>query len=158
MESLAAQIRQKNEKRAELQQQSTDALRRWTVDLDELFKQVRWWLEPLRSQGLVKVSETNTELRENSPAEMTLVYQVPVLNLEISGVKVRLEPKGLYVLGSQGVVEVQGIPGLEKAVIRRHFDQVVSWNLFVSKPYSPTNRNGKPFDQAAFVELLEAAI
>jgi hypothetical protein len=109
MEKLAAMLSQK---KAEQEQSKIDVQQEyalWVDSLRKLMDQLTDWLSPLKAAGVATVTLTTSHKSERPSAELAGSYDAPVLLAAINGKQFRFEPKGRFMMGSQGAVVVQGI-------------------------------------------------
>ncbi|MDH0154367.1 hypothetical protein [Stutzerimonas stutzeri] len=159
MESLAEQLRAKNVERVKQQQKNTQTVREWSADLHALLKDIQRWLEPLRAEGLIQVVESTTDIRESPHPDIDVRYTAPILGIGLGKNRLRIVPKGRYMVGSQGVVEVEGVPGYESVVlVRLAADGCSRWELIAKEAGKPQKREGRPFNEAVLSELLKSAV
>jgi hypothetical protein len=85
----------------------------WLNGLSALYAQISAWLEPLQKEGLVKVTQKQMTIREESLG----VYEAPALEVEAGGRKVFLEPIARMVFGGSGRVDMGHGP-LSRVLIR----------------------------------------
>ena len=100
-------------KREKADEEAGDSYRRkqeWLASLGELTAQLRNWLESAETETLLTVEETQVELREPGFG----VYTAPGLQLTTpSGKVIRVIPKGRYVVGAMGRVDLECSPKKE---------------------------------------------
>jgi len=106
MEKLAASMLQKQTEADALKASRAAKVEQWVKSLDELFGNIEKWLEPLIKNGLVQIQRSYGSIKESANTEYEVSYEAPVFALVINGKSARIEPKGLYLSGSNGVVRI----------------------------------------------------
>lgn len=103
-------------KQAEVQEQEMNAkqqLREWLDHLDDLYTQIRGFLNDYVDSGAASVSSRDIQLNE----EFIGPYMAPELILAIGSSKVTFTPVGTMLIGAKGRVDVQGPLGKARLVL-----------------------------------------
>lgn len=122
----------------------------WLADLRELMSTIHGWLADAQAQGLVIVRDVELTLSEDRIGS----YVAPGMKLVMpQGDVVTISPRGLFVIGGEGRVDVECTP--RKAILLRRSPQ--SWR------FAELSRNGegwsfKDFTEESFWEVLRALV
>lgn len=81
-------------------------LAEWRQSVDVLMRQLEVWLHEADPQGVLKVTQTNLELRE----EKFGLYEVPRLTIDLGGRRVEITPRGGAVGGAVRLDSEQHFP------------------------------------------------
>lgn len=99
----------------------------YLTDVHVLFGQIREWLKPLETEGLVKIEEKQTSITE----ENLETYSVPELKIFLSDQLVAIKPRGTNIFGAFGRIDALGTNGSLTIVL-------INWGhwQFVRKEYA----------------------
>ncbi len=101
--------------------------KQWLDSIELLHKNIQTWLAPVVSQSLLKINKRDTSVYEQYLGS----YQAPQLDIVIGSDIILLIPKGTFILGSYGRIDMKGPKG-EKLLVES------KWNEW--KFVSSTNR------------------
>lgn len=88
-------------------------LKEWLESLSQFYKKVENFLEEYVTDGKVKFQYENKTIFEEYIGE----YSVRVLNIELAGRKLKLEPIGTNIIGAKGRIDLIGANGTVKFVL-----------------------------------------
>jgi hypothetical protein len=100
-------VRREQTSARESEEEAVDWLeekKRWLRHLDELFSQIREYLEPYVDDGQIAIEFEKIELNEESIGP----YVAPVMVIRIGRKTIKLEPVGTLLIGSKGAVDIIG--------------------------------------------------
>jgi len=146
MEKLAASMKLKRDG-AEANAKAINTAReekigQWVESLNKLFDDIENWLEPLTQNGLAQFNRGLASITEKPTPTLEVTYKAPVLPMSINGLAARIQPKGLYNIGSDGVVEF--LAREKQYLFTRHVGSDVEWVL---RDKAGPKGNGVPLTQ-----------
>ncbi|UXZ98354.1 hypothetical protein K3169_11060 [Pseudomonas phytophila] len=146
MEKLAAtMLQKKNEEtaKAEALKSSREAkIKQWVESLDKLFANIEKWFEPLIENELVGIERFDKKITESANSEYRVSYEAPAFALVVNGKAARIEPKALYLNGSDGVVEIKAND--KQYLLIRNVADETEWRLVDA---ANKTSKGVPFTQ-----------
>jgi len=80
---------------------------KWLQSIDTLYKQVEEWLSNLKKKGVVKISYKEEMIFEEHIGQ----YNIKKMYLDVGSERVTLSPKGTFVVGAYGRVDLIGDEG-----------------------------------------------
>ena len=110
--------------------------------IDELYEEVRSWLEPLKKETILDFIDSKMVLNE-PPLDP---YNVKVLTIVIGGQRISFVPKGTLIVGAQGRVDIQGHKGMRTIILSGD-----KWSLVRRTP----SLKLLDFDQTSFQSILD---
>ena len=115
---------------------------KWLRRIDELYEEVRNWLEPLKKETILDFIDSKMVLNEPPLGP----YNVKVLTIVIGGQRISFVPKGTLIVGAQGRVDIQGHKGMRTIILSGD-----KWSLVRRTP----SLKLLDFDQASFQSILD---
>jgi hypothetical protein len=115
---------------------------KWLRRIDELYEEVRNWLEPLKKETILDFIDSKMVLNE-PPLDP---YNVKVLTIVIGGQRISFVPKGTLIVGAQGRVDIQGHKGMRTIILSGD-----KWSLVRRTP----SLKLLDFDQTSFQSILD---
>jgi hypothetical protein len=115
---------------------------KWLRRIDELYEEVRNWLEPLKKETILDFIDSKMVLNE-PPLDP---YNVKVLTIVIGGQRISFVPKGTLIVGAQGRVDIQGHKGMRTIILIGD-----KWSLVRRTP----SLKLLDFDQTSFQSILD---
>jgi hypothetical protein len=130
----------------------------WINRVEQLFGQIEAWLQPLIHSRAVKLTRAMYPAHE----EQLGTYDIQTLVLELAGKKLTFLPKGTFLLGASGRVDVSGPSGdvslvLIDARAASPEEARAQAGWYVRHPSSPPPRSLsdlRPLNEAIFQELF----
>lgn len=151
MEKLAAELARKGEERQQNKVNSEEIIAAWLEDLERLVDTVDQWLSPLKNTNVATTSRDEIEIRENPHPELATRYRAPVLTITLNEKTIKLQPAGRYMIGSEGVVELNGL-ARQVAFDRLTDGDQTQWRIRVLIPRQRPEI--LPFSSDSFAKLL----
>jgi hypothetical protein len=115
---------------------------KWLRRIDELYEEVRNWLEPLKKETILDFIDSKMVLNEPPLGP----YNVKVLTIVIGGQRISFVPKGTLIVGAQGRVDIQGHKGMRTIILSGD-----KWSLVRRTP----SLKLLDFDQTSFQSILD---
>ncbi len=115
---------------------------KWLRRIDELYEEVRSWLEPLKKETILDFIDSKMALNEPPLGP----YNVKVLTIVIGGQRISFVPKGTLIVGAQGRVDIQGHKGMRTIILSGD-----KWSLVRRTP----SLKLLDFDQTSFQSILD---
>ncbi len=119
-----------------------DRKKKWLKRIDDLYGQVRNWLESLEKETILSLVDSEITLDEPPVGQ----YNVKVLTIVIGGQRIRFVPKGTLIVGAQGRVDIQGHKGMRTIILSGD-----KWSIVQRTP----NLRLLDFDQSSFQSILD---
>jgi hypothetical protein len=147
MENSLRDILSSKKKELEEQQPKWDQRKKeWLQDIERLYSGIEGWLSDLIKDKFISIRYDKTTISE----ELLGAYEVDVLRIIFfNGQTVTLTPKGLYVIGAAGRIDIK--IGSEVIMLVRTGDNL-QWT------FAKREGRGKPkrweFNETTFKELL----
>jgi len=106
----------------------------WLAAVDNLFKDVVSWLEPLTTNPNFKMTWESVVLHEENLGD----YETKRMILELKGQKATLEPLGTMIIGSRGRIDLKGANGTVKFTLvdKRLTKPKVTVNIYTETEYT----------------------
>lgn len=79
----------------------------WLKILNRLFSTLHEWVSEAEKQGLMTVTKSDTEIKEDSLG----TYRAPVLTLSTGAKSLRIRPVGRTIIGANGRVDIESKNG-----------------------------------------------
>ncbi|MBN3768331.1 hypothetical protein [Burkholderia sp. Se-20378] len=92
----------------------------WLSEISGLYRQIDGWLKPLIKDDAVKISRGDVQISEKIIGS----YQATTLRIKIGGTDILLVPRGTFILGAFGRIDLQGVYGQIERVILDSDDPV----------------------------------
>lgn len=129
-ETLESFLREKKRKDDQLKQAVDWEKRKtwWLSKINDLYKEVKEWLGPLTSEGIVNINDYTVDIHE----ERLGAYTAPYLDINVGSEVVKLMPIGTIIIAALGRVDLIGEEGSVKIALEHkgHRPQV---RLYVGK-------------------------
>jgi hypothetical protein len=119
-----------------------DRKQKWLQRIDDLYGQIRGWLESLEKETILSFIESETTLDEPPLGQ----YNVKVLTIVIGGQRISFVPKGTLIVGAQGRIDIQGHKGIRTIILSGD-----KWSIVQRTP----NLSLLDFDQSSFQTILD---
>jgi hypothetical protein len=97
---------------------------RWLASIDRLYQNINEWLQPYIKDGAIIIERSSTTLSE----EQLGSYSVPQLKIFVVDTAVDVVPRGTYLLGAYGRVDIDGRKGAY-SLIEKDWDKWSVSNL-----------------------------
>ncbi len=137
------------EKKKSDAQQPYSAERRkdeWINSLEYLYQEIKVWMLPYTSKQLMSLKEYTVSISE----DFIGTYEVKRMNIFIGSNKVTLIPRGTYIFGSLGRVDVVG-PKDEVLLIQNSWKK---WDIVTRSP----DRKTWTCNQDSFKSILQTLV
>lgn len=115
---------------------------KWLGHIDELYEEVKGWLESLEKETILSFIDSEITLDEPPLGQ----YNVKVLTIVIGGQRISFVPKGTLIVGAQGRIDIQGHKGMRTIILSGD-----KWSIVQRTP----NLSLLNFDQPSFQNILD---
>lgn len=153
-EELAAKMREKQAEEDVGKAHMQSVVNQWPLDVTELFISLESWVGPLREAGL-DVSTTQVTVSE-TPSGQSFRYTAPQLSFRYKAQSLTFTPKGRFVMGGTGRIEVTGMKGPDTALIRTSNDEKETWIIWTSAERGQ-RKQPELLTEDSFLSLVEKA-
>ncbi len=119
-----------------------DRKKKWLKRIDDLYGQVRNWLESLEKETILNFIDSEMTLNEPPLG----IYKVKVLTIVIGNQRISFIPKGTLIVGAEGRIDIQGHKGIRTIIFSED-----KWSLV----HRTRNLKLLNFDQASFQSILD---
>ncbi|WP_109484044.1 hypothetical protein [Paraburkholderia sp. C35] len=154
-QQLAMQEAERGRNESQLAQ-FVERKRWWLKNVGGLYRKIDVWLKPLIDADAVKTTSGEMEISEKYIG----AYQATTLRIKIGGSVVKLLPRGTFILGAFGRIDLEGVYGqTERLILDSNEPENTPFNLRkdgewkLGVPGQPTV-NLAPLDRENFVSLL----
>lgn len=113
----------------------------WQAAINNLYNIVRCWLQPLEDDGTVRYLRSTVTINE----EHVENYKVEVLSVLIGSQRIAFHPKGTFIIGADGRIDVRGQRAVRTLVLNDN-----EWFVVERTPQVKT----LPFNEDSFQDLL----
>lgn len=119
-----------------------DRKKKWLQHIDDLYGQIKGWLESLEKETILSFIDSEITLDEPPLGP----YNVKILTIVIGGQRISFVPKGTLIVGAQGRVDIQGHKGMRTIILIGD-----KWSLVRRTP----SLKLLDFDQTSFQSILD---
>lgn len=85
----------------------------WLDQIDKLYNEIDGWLKPLIKIGVVRIESENVDLSERFIG----IYQAKMLKIILNEVEIGIVPRGTFILGAFGRIDLKGLYGQVERLI-----------------------------------------
>ncbi len=114
---------------------------RWLENIEDLYKLISSWLEPLEKERVLSHSIEKTTVKEDPIGS----YDVGVLTILIGNQKVEFYPKGTLIIGAEGRIDIKGQRAVRTIILNEG-----QWSVVERSPRLKT----LPFNEDSFQDIL----